>query len=392
MRLKRFLITTLAFYAFASYSQNIVENGSFETITKKPKNPGEIFLAPPWVSGTVAAPDLYSSSAKDDLIKVPRNAYGDEKPKEGENYAGVLIYSHGGKQPRTYLSQQLKYKMLAGEHYCVKFHISFSDLSKYASNSIGVYISHDSIGSETDLILNYTPQIINSTNRIFEQQWAWEDICRIYVAEGGEQFLTLGNFAPQSEVLTKSVRRPKGYTTTQKRDGYYYVDDISVTPNATPASCKCEPGKFAFANLNPEEAKFETAEEDVPDRVIISTTGTIHGTTQNEEIKGDIYVQFVSGKSNLSGDAIEAIDEAIVYLNENETASISLVSHQDESEKVMKGLSEKRLNQVGKYILSKGISSDRISKSDVGTSEPRDTSGLKENRFDNMVVEIIFSN
>ncbi len=109
--------------------------------------------------------------------------------------------------------------MLAGEWYCIKFHISFADLSKYASDNIGAYISHDSVGNDKDLMLSFKPQIINSTNRIFEKQWDWEAICRIYPAEGGEQFITIGNFAAQTEVKVKSVRRPSGYTSTQMRDG-----------------------------------------------------------------------------------------------------------------------------------------------------------------------------
>jgi outer membrane protein OmpA-like peptidoglycan-associated protein len=391
MKVKGFIFSIFVCMGQLLFGQNLVENGSFEIITKKPKNPGEITLAPPWVPGTKAAPDLYSSSAKNDQIKVPVNAYGDEEPKDGNNYAGLLIYSDREKEPRSYLTAKLKNPMLAGEYYCVKFHISFADLSKYASNNIGALITTDSVGSESDLVLKYTPQIINSTNRIFEKQWSWEDICRIYIADGGEQYLTIGNFAPQSDVLTQSVKRPPGYTSTQMRDGYYFIDDISVLPNATPENCKCEPGKFAFANLNKEATEFATDESDIPDKVFISTTGEIQGkSSDNPGIHSDVIIQFTSGKSDLSDAEKAKLDEVAAFLTENGYVKISLISHIDDSEKANASVSGSRLSQVTKYLQSTGVEAEKIESADAGTKRPLDTSGVAANRSKNMVVEISF--
>ncbi len=373
-------------------AQNLIVNGSFEELTKKPKDRGEIYLAAPWVAGTKAMPDIYSSKAKNDDIKVPENMYGDEEPKDGENYAGLLLYSDREKMPRTYLTAKLKHKMLAGEYYCVKFHISFADLSKYAVNNIGALISHDSIANINELILDYEPQIINSTNRVFEKQWHWEDICRIYVADGGEEYITIGNFAKQVDVQKKGVKRPSGYTSSQFRDGYYYIDDISVIPNATPENCKCEPGNFAFANLNKDEAEFATHEKDVPDQVIISTTGQVHGEMPKEEaIHEDVVIQFATAKYNLTSAENTKLNEVVSFMQENSDVKAQLISHNDKSENVVNGLSKKRLDQVGKYLVSKGVADSRISSEDAADGKPIDTSGIKENRSQNMVVEIKFS-
>ena len=247
-------------------------------------------------------------------------------------------------------------------------------------------------GSETDLILNHQPQVINSTNRIFEKQWLWEDICRIYVADGGEEYLTIGNFAPQIDVLKKSVKRPPGYSSTQFRDGYYYIDDISILPNAKPENCKCEPGKFAFANMNKDEAEFATDDEDVPDQVFISTTGEVHGELPKAgPVHEDVIINFAVTKSNLAAIETEKLNESIAFLKEKSDVKITLIAHSDKSEKVITGLSQKRLDQVGKYLISKGISDKRISSEDAKDAKPIDTSGIKENRDLNMVVEIKFS-
>ncbi|MEQ8325225.1 MAG: OmpA family protein [Vicingaceae bacterium] len=373
------------------YAQNIVQNGSFEELNGRLKEPGSVFLAPPWVGATKAVPDLYSPNAKDERIRVPENAYGDEKAKDGENYAGLLLYSYGDKEPRHYLTQKLKYPMLAGEWYCVKFNISFADLSKYASDNIGCYISQDSIGSETDLFLNYSPQVINSTNRIFEKQWDWEDICRIYVADGGEQFITIGNFAPSPEVKTTRVRRPTGYTQTQTRDGYYFIDDISITPNATRENCKCEPGQYQFAHLDKDESSFETAAEDIPEKMILSTNAEILVSDPTIETKYDnVYVNFEKAKSVLAGGQMKALNEIAEIMSEDKEVSIKIVGHRAASERVISDLSQKRANQVSKYLISKGIDKTRITTSDAGASEKMEGESA-EDEAKNMIVDIIFS-
>lgn len=392
MKFRYSLLSVFVVLSSHLFAQNIVINGSFEELSDKPRNPGEVFLAKPWTGGTQAMPDIYSPSAKDDAIDAPDNAYGSQKPKDGKNYAGILMYSNREAEPRSYLTQKMKYPMLAGEYYCVKFHISFADLSKYAINNIGCYISHDSVGSETDLMLSYKPQVIHSTNRIFEKQWDWEDICRIYIAEGGEQFITIGNFESQEGTQTQSVKRPREFTQTQLRDGYYFIDHITVTPNATPANCKCEPGSFAFANLEKEAQTFETAEEDVPDKVIVGTTEKLpDGKAPASTAHKDVVIGFGLGKSNLDAGANAKLNEALKKLKGNENLKVKLVGHVDDSETVIKDLGKDRINQVHKYLLSKGIDNKRIETQDVFDKEPIDSSGSNDKRQLNMVVEMKFS-
>ena len=358
-------------------------------VEKNPKNPGEITLAAPWVAGTRALPDLYAKKAKNEKITVPMNAYGDEEAKEGSNYAGILIFSDKEKEPRSYLNARLKNPMLAGEHYCVKFHVSLADMSKYATNNIAALISKDSVASDIDLVLKHQPQIINSTNRIFEKQWSWEPICRIYIAEGGEEYITIGNFAPQDIIQKKAVKRSQGYTAAQTRDSYFYIDDVSVTPNATPENCKCEPGKFAFANLNKEQSQFTTSQEDIPDKVFISTTGEVHGSGKTAGIHEDLNIHFESGKSVLLPAETALLDEAASYLTANPDVTVKLIGHKDASEKVMTVLSGARLNQVMKYLVSKGVSDKIIITEDVKETQPL-TQGVAE-KHGNMVVEVKFS-
>ena len=391
--MKRICISSLLLVSVIfCHAQNMVMNGDFEFISKKPKSTGMIHLADHWLSPTNAPANLYSTSAKDDRIKVPKNEYGDEKPKKGESYAGLLLYSYNERQPRTYLTSKLTSPLEKGEWYCVRFHVSLADMAKYACDNIGLYLSKDSVYQEGTGILNFEPQIIHSTNRIFERQWDWEPICRIYVAEGGEEYITIGNFEAQAKVLTKKVKRPKGYTSAQKPSAFYYVDNISVKPHATRTNCKCEKGNFAFAHLDKQEKSFDSNADDAPKPVYISSAGRVNNTTKAAAaVKEDIVVPFALAKSAITANAKAKLDETIKFLKANTDVRIEVIAHIDKTEIRVPDLSQKRLNEVKKYLLSQGVNKTKMTASSVGETKPLDNSGLKENRLKNTVVEIKFS-
>jgi outer membrane protein OmpA-like peptidoglycan-associated protein len=392
------IISSLIFLSFAinSIAQNYVSNSTFEYIEKKPKELGMIYLAEGWFSPTGAQATLFSESAKSELIRIPENKYGAEKPKQGENYAGLLLYSYNEREPRTYLSTKLTSPLEKGKHYCIRFHVSLSDLSKFAVNNIGLYVSDTSIKESGEGILNYEPQIIHSRNRIFEQQWDWEAICRIYVAEGGEQYITIGNFAKQADVSMVKVKRPKGFTSSQLSNAYYYVDDITVIANGTRLNCKCEEGNYAFAHLDKEEKSFGSNPDDAPKTEFISsrgvstTGGTTTATATEKKAAKPVFVPFELGRSTITDAGTTLLDKAIETLKSEKELTVTVIGHIDETEEQLPNVSEKRMNEVRKYLISKGIDQSRITTNDVRANAPIDNSGLKENRKKNTVVELQF--
>ena len=107
-------ILSTVFKLSAQDENNLVLNPSFESVDGKLKKLTQIYLANDWDSPTALKADLFSSSISGD-ISVPRNIYGKEFPKDGENYAGILAYSYNNKKPRTYLQSQLIKPMASGE-------------------------------------------------------------------------------------------------------------------------------------------------------------------------------------------------------------------------------------------------------------------------------------
>ncbi|MBK8847284.1 MAG: hypothetical protein IPO27_12365 [Bacteroidetes bacterium] len=81
-------------------------------------------------------------------------------------------------------------------------------------------------------ILNvpYTPQVIGgkfgSTYNLFTNDNGWDLIENTFIAQGGEQYLTIGVF---DRINGQKVHVPVIGDTTWLPEAYYYIDDVSIT-------------------------------------------------------------------------------------------------------------------------------------------------------------------
>ena len=139
LSIKSFLVALpIGLISISSIGQeNLVPNPGFETIEGKMKALGCIENATGWTSPTGVRADLFTPS-KNLTINVPENLYGKEDAKEGTNYAGIVGYSFGDAMPRSYIMGKLNSPLKKGMRYCVRFSLSLSESSKFASNQMVV--------------------------------------------------------------------------------------------------------------------------------------------------------------------------------------------------------------------------------------------------------------
>lgn len=134
---------------------------------------------------------------------------------------------------REYAATKLNKELKANEHYCISFFISLANFTNYGIEDIGAYFSYDTVQIEHIIADTINPQLIN-TNGIISDTLNWVEISGIYIAKGGERFITIGNF---------NVNRPTNYLKAHSSGGdytYYYVDNVSVYPcNAPVYSAAC---------------------------------------------------------------------------------------------------------------------------------------------------------
>jgi hypothetical protein len=158
---KKYLVGAILAFAlvgntYAQDDENLVENGGFEGTKGKLKMLKQINKAMDWFSPTSLRADLFSKSASGTEIGVPDNIYGKEDPAEGDNYAGIIAYSYRGKDPRTYVSKELKSKLEKGARYCVSYKVSLADLAKYAVDNLGSHLSKKpfEVDGKKDIVLD----------------------------------------------------------------------------------------------------------------------------------------------------------------------------------------------------------------------------------------------
>ena len=333
--------------------KNLVQNPGFETIDGRLKKPKQIEVAKHWVSPTAEPADLYSSLGGE-LVSTPANPHGHEEPFEGQNYAGVRIYSYNGKVPRTYLATQLLGPLKKGMQYCVSFRVNLSDLSKYASNNIQAHLSKKPLESEEKVSLILGKDAVHaqhSKNKVFNAQYGWESVCTIYTANGGEKWLTIGNFVTDKETDDQNMKKPREFKQKQTYDAYYFIDDVQVFMLDSVQECNCE-----GENLNVEDVE------------VVYTAQVISKTELKlPELVEASTLYFYSEKPDLTDRAKEELDILAMRMTEDASVKLELHAHSDAKETaagkanpLIKYMAQKRANVVLKYMEEKGIDKTRF--------------------------------
>lgn len=225
----------------ATSQNNLVQNYSFEI-------PGDTFCRvgaimyltfPPWRTPTNGTPDAFKSCTPPNWFSVPYNTIGYQKPRTGTTYAGfALCWDWKSLCPTSYwieyIQGKLQSKLEANKKYCVSFYVSLADSSTWATDDIGLYFSNTMVSDTAPTSdshcknFPYVPQIINPKGNIITDTSNWVLISGIYNAAGGEQYLTIGNFAGDT-IDTLHVGNPSShYISTSGKVSYYYIDDVSV--------------------------------------------------------------------------------------------------------------------------------------------------------------------
>jgi hypothetical protein len=221
-----FILMAAAKFSFAQV--NLVPNPSFEdTVCCYPPPPD--FPAIGWKA--INSSDYFRDDYNNGFgVPTINNGFGSQIPLDGEGYVGFGVYSNppSGEMLLTKLLQPLE----AGRKYCISYYVSKPERCDYASNGISVYLFADS-ATEYSLTPGYyigkTPTF--PCDSVIYDTVNWVKIEGSFIAQGGEQFLVLGNMWTNAQTTWVNT-----VTTPYFPFAYYWVDMISITaapePNA----------------------------------------------------------------------------------------------------------------------------------------------------------------
>ena len=225
--MKKFIIYLCLFSAIKADSQNLVLNPSFEDTILCPTT---IFpmQCKYWYRATMGSPDYFSEQPNIfcGTSYVPQSGVGYQYARTGIAYVGlgpfVSTTFPSFANRREYIGGGLSDTLKHGHEYCVSFYVSVAEEFKYVVDGIGLYLSVDSAVDYTiNTNLSFVPQISNLAGNIIYDTLNWVQISGTYIANGGEKYLTIGNFKDDANTMIDS-------TSSTANSAYYFIDDVSV--------------------------------------------------------------------------------------------------------------------------------------------------------------------
>ncbi len=224
---KYILLSLLLLYSIISKEQiigpNLVNNPSFEQYYSCPVSSAELYRSKYWWGFStdyfnVCVPPIPIN------VSVPLNFAGFQYAHTGVAYAGFIIYTNDviNYDYREAIKTKLSDTLIANKRYCTRFYISLSESSYLAFtnayiylDSIGILMTKDSVQDTLTPLLNNGIRVQNDIFNI--DTISWFEISNSFIANGGEQYLTIGNF---DNIIN--------YTVGETSYIYVYVDDVSV--------------------------------------------------------------------------------------------------------------------------------------------------------------------
>lgn len=346
-------ILGITFSVIAQDVDNLVPNGGFEQISGKLRRLGGIEAAEGWVSPTGVTADLYSSGSKTPDIQVPMNFYGKEDAHEGGNYAGIVVYSYGDKMPRSYITTKLSSPMKKGMRYKVSFRASLAELSKYSSNKVAAHISKKPFETNEKVpALIDESHILHPKEMVFNAMYGWEMVCGEYIAEGGERYITIGNFTPNDQVKNEKNKKPREVKGNQVIAAYYYIDDVGVFLLGPDEMCDCG---------------YSDDAENVSSTIYQRSVTFNDKMTLADKINSQ-NVFYAKGKYDVTMAGDETLNLIAQLLNENPNATITVTGHAD-MEEINGGefsdISMKRAEYIRSLLVNKDVDVNRVKIADA---------------------------
>lgn len=339
---------------------NLVKNGSFEDNNGKIKKLGQIDYVEDWSKTTKIKADVFVKKALIPDMGIPTNSYGKASPSDGKSYTGVVAFTQQYKTQKNYFTSTLKKTLVKGKRYCFRMDVSLSDLSKYACNNLGISLTKkDPIDVESKADIYDENRIVTRSNEVIDEMEEWETICVPFTSKGYERFLSVGNFAPERETVTKKVQKPNGEEREQLQMAYYYIDNLELIPIAKDSECTCERDKEEGPNIVYSSASAFDENASVKVKVAASK------------------IYFYPNKAELINASKATLDTLAEVLNSNKSMSISIEGHMDDKEHkkssekdYYKDISIDRANSAKEYLIEKGVSPSQLSSKGHKNTKP----------------------
>ncbi|MES2762232.1 MAG: OmpA family protein [Bacteroidota bacterium] len=344
-----FMASTLVFAQQApEIVKNLVPNGSFENYRKKS---GSIKQAIPWQQ--IASVDYYQEPLSNDTSS-------QKGARTGNCYAGLRFQ----KKYKEFMQVKFAEPLHRGTTYEFEMYIRLAFWSNASLKSIGALFTKVGYKSKADAVKT---AMIDSVSKkgSFINGYQWFKISGKYMADGGEKYLTIGNFSAN---VKKDMTRMNVFKLGFK-EAYYFVDDVSLI-----------------------KAK------EVVEKVKVEIVGSFNLEQDSVlDVKKDVKVGekialrnifFENARYYLLPESYSELNKLVQYLLRNPHMEVQINGHSDNvgSKGKNQKISEQRAREVFEYLIKKGVQNKMYFKG-YGSSLPVASNDTPEGQAKNRRVE-----
>ena len=226
----KLFLSTFLLMSFGVFGQvNLVPNPSFEN--QLYCNPVDHLLGNgvliDWYNPNTSTPDYYNMCW---LTPPPQNFV--YQLVDGDGFIGICTYNANFVNLHEYVACQLLDTLQTGKLYQVSFYARiFYSRSRFASNNLGIHFSDTALHANDPYTFNMNaPSMLEAqvkyfNNEIISDSAHWTLVSGLYEAQGGETWLTIGNFNTDEETA-----QGMEYTDGVAPGTYFVLDMVSVIP------------------------------------------------------------------------------------------------------------------------------------------------------------------
>jgi gliding motility-associated-like protein len=177
------------------------------------------------------------------VCSVPYSCRTYQMPHSGQAFIGLWIYEviSASDSSAIYsedIAVKLNAPLKAGVCYYGEFYANLGNITTVFTNQIGMLLSTPIYTTTTGSFTNtIQPQVQWDTMQYFTDTLNWVKISGKFTAQGGEQYLTIGNFKDGThfkKTFTNSNFITGACTISPPRRTYILIDDVSLYELPTP--------------------------------------------------------------------------------------------------------------------------------------------------------------
>ncbi len=244
--LHKYLLIICLLFGFTDIgkAQNLVPNAGFEggwacpeDYTAEPVKE----LLPYWKNPNRGTPDYFHRCSE--KAGIPENFAGIADAAEGDAYVGLILQevfhdTLDKKRPaREYLEVELNNRLEFRQLYCFTMKYRHASGSVYATDGLGVAFTREQMKAWNFGVLTAEPMVFNLPGKVMDNKSEWVELCGVFRARGREQYLTIGNFAP--DVQQYYYENRDTLIDSAFVYAYYYIDELTLFKIENHFECGC---------------------------------------------------------------------------------------------------------------------------------------------------------